>query len=75
MWAGRALRIWLAFDFMFYSLKNYIQYNDVWQYTVLFEIHFQTVITFSNQSDTSSLQNNVYPFRRMTNLEAMSHTY
>ena len=27
-----ALRTWLTFDFMFCSQKNYIQYNDVWQY-------------------------------------------
>ena len=42
------------------SQKNYIQYrNDVWQYTVFFEIYFQTVITFSSQFDIASLQKNV----------------
>ena len=45
MWAGHALRMWLTFDFVFYSQKNYIQYHDVWQYTVLFGIYIQTVIT------------------------------
>ena len=29
MCAGHALRMWLTFDFVFYSQKNYIQYNDV----------------------------------------------
>ena len=62
MWAGHALRMWLTFDFVFYSQKTYIQYNDVWQYTVLFEIYFRTVITLSNQFETASLQKNVYPF-------------
>ena len=67
MWAGHALGIWLTFDFEFYS--------DVWQSIVLSEIYFQTMFTFSNQFDTASLQKNVYPFRRMNNLEVMSHTY
>ena len=75
MWVGHALRMWLNFDFVFYSQKNYIQHNDVWQYTVLFEIYFQHVLTFSNQFDTASLQKNVYPFRRINNLEIISHTY
>ena len=75
MWARHALCMWLTFDFEFYSQKNYIQYNDVWQYIVLSEIYFQTMFTFSNQFDTASLQKNVYPFRRMNNLEVMSHTY
>ena len=47
--------MWLTFDFVFYIQKNYIQYNDVWKYIVLFEIYFQIVITFSNQFDTASL--------------------
>ena len=46
-----------------------------WQYTVSFEIYFQNVITFCSQFDTASLQKNVYLFRRMNNLEIMSHTY
>ena len=33
------------------------------------------MITFSNQFDTASLQMNVNPFRRMNNLEIMSHTF
>ena len=56
-----------------------IQYNGVWLYshvyTVLFDIYFQSMITLSIQFDTAFLQKNVYPFKRMNNLEIMLYTY